>query len=86
MLDIANTRVALDLGMSASDDLWVGLTAEMPVTASMRLTASVRTLPTSMHAALQMPIDATQSIALSCRYQQDLGITPELVWIWCFGA
>ncbi len=86
MLDIANTRVAFDLGMNASDDLWVGLTAELPVTASMRLTASVRTLPTSMHAALQMPIDTTQSIAVSCRYQQDLGITPELVWIWCFGA
>ncbi len=86
MLNVAYARVAIDLGMNASDELWIGLTTEILITASMRLAASVRTLPTSMHAALQLPIDTTQSIAVSCRYQQDLGITPELVWIWCFGA
>lgn len=86
MLDVATARVALDLGMNASDDLWVGLTAEMPITASIRLAGSIRTLPTLMHVALQMPLDSTQSIAASCTYRQDLGITPELVWIWCFGV
>lgn len=82
MVNFSDLRVALDLGTDAEAQMWIGISAEIHAGSILRVTAALRTLPTSISGGALIAIDHRNAISLACIYRQGLGVTPELAWIW----
>lgn len=86
MFDLSDLRVALDLGMNAASEMWVGITADAAVSGGIRIAGLIRTQPFAVHAGARVAIDHTHAVVTTVIYRQALGIIPELAWIWSFDA
>lgn len=76
--------VALDIGMNAATELWIGCTADLHAAEYLRIIGAVRTQPASARIAARVRLDQHQSLVCSMVVRRDLGIVPELTWTWSF--
>jgi hypothetical protein len=79
-----SAQVAFDLGMNASSELWIGLTAELNASEDILIVAAVRTQPTAVRVASRIILDDRNALVCSVSFQRDIGIAPELTWSWSF--
>ena len=86
MVDLSELRVAIDMGMNAETELWIGVTADVVLSGALHIVGSLRTQPAVMHVAMRCAVDADHSITAACSYRPDIGITPEVAWIWSFNS
>jgi len=84
MVDLSELRVALDMGMNAETEVWIGVTADVLIGDKLRIVGALRTQPAVMHVAMRCAVDPDHSITAACSYRPDIGITPEVAWIWSF--
>lgn len=83
-LRFTDADVAIDIGMNAATELWVGCTADLRATEYLRIIGAVRTQPASARVAARATLDEHQSLVCSVAVRRDLGIVPELTWTWSF--
>lgn len=83
-LHVGDADVALDVGMNASTEFWVGCTADLLASDYLRIIGAVRTQPASARIAARATLDQHQSLVCSVILRRDLGIVPELTWTWSF--
>lgn len=81
---LTSARVAFDLGMNASSELWIGLTTEITATDRIIVVGSVRTQPMAVSLAARIIVSDRHAIVCATLFQRHLGITPELTWSWTF--
>lgn len=86
MVDLTPLRVALDLGMNAATELWIGVTADVVMDDVVHIVGSLRTHPALLHAAVRYTLDARHSISAACSFRPSTGVTPEVAWIWSFDS